>query len=93
MMTMKEACVYVAQKRKAEAIHHRATVTQGLTKIIIMNTIKFINNKNIVLNGKKYKPYLVGDLPSTFGFIYDEDKDQDGITQWFNYKGLTYIKA
>lgn len=29
MMTMKEACVYVAQKRKAEAKEHRATVTQG----------------------------------------------------------------
>ena len=29
MMTMKEACAYVAQKRKADAIHHRETVTQG----------------------------------------------------------------
>jgi hypothetical protein len=26
---MKEACAYVAQKRKADAIHHRETVTQG----------------------------------------------------------------
>ena len=29
MMTMKEVCEYVAQKRKADAIHHRKTVTQG----------------------------------------------------------------
>ena len=58
-----------------------------------MNKIKFTHGKTIKLNGKKYKPYLVGDLPSTFGFIYDEDKDQDGITEWFNYKGFTYIKA
>lgn len=29
MMTMKEVCVYVAQKRKADAIQHRKTVTQG----------------------------------------------------------------
>lgn len=29
MMTMKEVCAYVAQKRKADAIHHRETVTQG----------------------------------------------------------------
>ena len=29
MMTMKEACAYVAQKRKADAIQHRKTVTQG----------------------------------------------------------------
>ena len=29
MMTIKEVCEYVAQKRKADAIHHRKTVTQG----------------------------------------------------------------
>ena len=29
MMTMKEVCEYVTQKRKADAIHHRKTVTQG----------------------------------------------------------------
>ena len=56
------------------------------------NTIKFIHSKQIVLNGKVYKPYLVGELPSTFGFIYNEEKDQEGITEWFNYKGLTYLK-
>jgi len=29
MMTMKEACAYVTQKRKADAIQHRKNVTQG----------------------------------------------------------------
>ena len=58
-----------------------------------MNKIKFTHGKKIKLNGKMYKPYLIGDLPSTFGFIYNEDKDQDGITEWFIYKGFTYIKA
>jgi hypothetical protein len=29
MMTMKEMCAYVDQKRKADAIHHRTTVTKG----------------------------------------------------------------
>jgi len=29
MMTMKEACAYVAQKRKTEAKLHRETVTNG----------------------------------------------------------------
>ena len=29
MMTMKEVCEYTKQKRIADAIHHRATVTQG----------------------------------------------------------------
>ena len=29
MMTMKEVCAYVVQKRKAEAKEHRTKVTQG----------------------------------------------------------------
>jgi hypothetical protein len=56
-----------------------------------MNKIKFLKTKRIKLNGVQYKPYLIGELPSTFGFIYNEDKDQEGITEWFNYKGLTYV--
>ena len=43
-----------------------------------MNKVKFYQNKNIKLNGVMYKPYFVG--------------NQDGITQWFNYKGFTYIE-
>ena len=56
-----------------------------------MNKIKFLKTKRIKLNGIQYKPYMIGELPSTFGFIYNEDKDQDGISEWFNYKGLTYV--
>jgi hypothetical protein len=58
----------------------------------MQNTIKFTTNKKIKLNGVTYKPYTVGDLPPSFGFKYDEDKDKDGIYQWFNYKGLTYVE-
>ncbi len=54
-------------------------------------TIKHLKSNEIKLDGKKYKPYLIGDLPEKFAFIHDEDKEQDGITQWFNYKGLTYV--
>ena len=56
-----------------------------------MPVIKFLKQNLIALNGKVYKPYLIGDLPEKFAFIYEEDKDQDGITEWFNYKGFTYI--
>ena len=56
-----------------------------------MKNIKFLKNKFISLNNRVYKPYLIGDLPSTFGFIYNAEKDQDGISEWFNYKGLTYV--
>ena len=36
--------------------------------------------------------YTIGELPNTFGFIYNQDKDQDGISEWFNFKGLTYVR-
>jgi hypothetical protein len=55
------------------------------------NSIKFLKNNLIKLNGVLYTPYLVGDLPNTFGFIYDAEKDQEGYSEFFNFKGLTYI--
>jgi hypothetical protein len=57
-----------------------------------MNKIKFLKNNLIRLNGVLYTPYTVGDLPPTFGFIFNADKDQEGISEFFNYKGLTYIQ-
>ena len=58
-----------------------------------MNTIKTNRvNKNIKLNGVAYRPHTVGELPNSFGFIYNKEIDQEGIYQWFNYKGLTYVK-
>jgi hypothetical protein len=38
-----------------------------------------------------YTPYLLSDLPTTFGFNFNREKDQDGYGEWFNFKGLTYI--
>ena len=55
------------------------------------NSIKFLKNNFIKLNGVLYTPYLIGDLPVTFGFIANDEKDQDGYSEWFNFKGLTYI--
>ena len=65
-----------------------------------MNTIKFTSKTTCRLNGVDYKGYLVGDLPSSFGFkeIYlgqdEEGNDQYkfGKHKWFNYKGLTFIE-
>jgi len=57
-----------------------------------MNKIKFLKNNLIRLNGVLYTPYTVGDLPPTFGFIFNADKEQDGIKEFFNFKGLTYIQ-
>jgi hypothetical protein len=55
------------------------------------NSIKFLKNNNIKVNGVLYTPYLIGDLPPSFGFIYDADKETDGTSAWFNFNGLTYI--
>jgi len=57
-----------------------------------MKQIKFINSTTIKLNNVTYKGYPVGELPKRFAFIYNEDKDQEGITEWFNYKGLTFVE-
>ena len=59
-----------------------------------MNTIKFYkkNGKSKAsLNKKIFTGYLLSELPSTFGFIYDANKDKDGDSKWFNYNGLTYV--
>lgn len=64
-----------------------------------MNTIKFTSKTTLKLNNVKYKAYLIGDLPPSFGFKerFDgqdddgNDKFKRGIDQWFNYKGLTWV--
>ena len=60
-----------------------------------MQKIQFFKNKNsqpcALLGEKAYRGYTISNLPKSFGFIYNESKDQEGITEWFNYKGLTYI--
>ena len=59
-----------------------------------MQSIKFKTNKTVKIGSDIYKPYLVGNLPPSFGFKYNvADGDiKEGISEWFNYKGLTYIK-
>ena len=55
-----------------------------------MNKIKHLKNNYIQLNETIYKPYTICQLADTkFGQV-----DDDGyslITEWFNYKGFTYV--
>ena len=55
-----------------------------------MNKIKFLKNNYIQLNNILYRPYTICELADTrFGQV-----DEDGnsyITQWFNYKGFTFV--
>ena len=48
-----------------------------------MKTIKFLKNNYIQLNGITYRPYTVCGLPDKFG--------TNEISEWFNYKGFTYV--
>jgi len=56
-----------------------------------MRTFKQVDKTTIKLDGITYKGYTLGELPKSFGFTYDEEQDKDGITSWFNHKGLTYV--
>ena len=59
-----------------------------------MQSIKFKSNKTIKIGDDIYKPYNVGNLPPSFGFKSQANSNgdiKDGIYQWFNYKGLTYV--
>ena len=57
-----------------------------------MNTIKFLPANRLLLNKVAYKGYTVGNLPPSFAFICDANNETNGITSFFNLKGLTYIK-
>ena len=55
-----------------------------------MNTIKFLKNNIIRLNGITYKPYTICQLADTrFGQV--DENGNSYITEWFNYKGFTYV--
>ena len=66
-----------------------------------MKRFKFDNEKKMCLQTgtkedgrpiwKKYKPYAIGELPTSFGFKYDEEKDMKGTSEWIKYKYLIYI--
>mgnify|MGYP001576143426 FL=1 len=55
-----------------------------------MKKIKFLKNDYIQLENQVYKPYKVCDIPQNFGCIKWQTEKQ-GIDEWFNYKGYTYI--
>ena len=54
-----------------------------------MKTIKHLKNNYLQLGNLIYRPYTVCELPANFGCINFNEKE--GISSWFNHKGLTYI--
>ena len=57
-----------------------------------MKTIKHLKENKIELNGITYKGYKICELPNQFGLTQEDDEGNrySTITEWFNYKGLTY---
>jgi hypothetical protein len=57
----------------------------------MQNTLKQVDKTTLKLNDTLYKGYTISELPPSFAFIYNDDKENFGIQSWFNYKGLTYV--
>ena len=56
---------------------------------INMQSIKYLKKDYIQLGNLIYKPYKICSLPANFGCI--EFNEKEGVSEWFNYKGYTYI--
>tara|TARA_R110002096_G_scaffold98085_2_gene218443 strand:- start:717 stop:899 length:183 start_codon:yes stop_codon:yes gene_type:complete len=54
-----------------------------------MQKIKHLKKDYIQLDNLIYRPYTVCEVPNNFGCI--EFNEKEGINEWFNYKGYTYI--
>ena len=54
-----------------------------------MKTIKQLKNNYLQLGNVIYRPYTVCELPANFDCINFNEKE--GISEWFNYKGFTYL--
>ena len=54
-----------------------------------MNKIKHLRNDYVQLGNLIYKPHSICDLPANFGCI--EFQEKEGISEWFNYRGYTYL--
>jgi len=54
-----------------------------------MQTIKHLKADKIQLGNLIYKPHTICAIPNNFGCI--EFGEKEGISEWINYKGYTYI--
>ena len=56
-----------------------------------MQSIKHLKKDYVQLGMAIYKPYTICSLPANFGCIEFGEERKEGISEWFNYKGYTYI--
>lgn len=87
-----------AKKRlEIEMIAKKLQITQNNIINKHMKMMKFTSKTTLRLKNQngtpiKYKGYELGSLPPKFAYIYDDNKEAFGVNEWFNYKGLTWIK-
>jgi|TARA_R100001015_G_C4544763_1_gene107968 hypothetical protein len=67
-----------------------------------MKTFKQVNKTTIRLTNlendtvETWNGYEIGSLPPSFAFKFEITNEEDirfGVDKWFNYKGLTYVRA
>ena len=58
-----------------------------------MNTIKQVTPTKLKLNDEIYRGYTICDVPKGFGYIFSDENDTSGISEWFNYRGLTWLRV
>jgi hypothetical protein len=57
------------------------------------NTIKFSRTKKeLKLNGDIHVGFDLANLPNKFAYIYNDIAETGGVSKWFNYKGLTWVR-
>ena len=65
-----------------------------------MKTIKTVKEGSSIIMSEeiggstfytRWKPYVVGNLPKNFGCI-DYETEVEGINEWFNFRGYTYVR-
>ena len=56
-----------------------------------MKDIKKKKDGTLIVDGVLYTPHNVNDLPPSFGFKHNSSHSTPGYSEWFNYKGVTYI--
>ena len=57
------------------------------------NTIRFSRTKKeLKLNGDIHVGFDLANLPNKFAYIYNDITETGGVSKWFNYKGLTWVR-
>ena len=97
---MKRACITLDENSSIENLVNTLNKNKVVCVVVISSNTNYpvgiiserdlVRNYKIILNNTTYKPYTICQLADTrFGEV-DENGDSY-ITEWFNFKGFTYV--